>query len=230
MQPYIFPYIGYYQLINHVDKFVVYDNIQYTKKGWFNRNRILYNNEPQYFTIPIKNGSDYLNVNQRYISETWVKEKNKLLNKIKSSYQKAPYFDKTYSFIESIFSEDSYNLFDFLYSSLIKTCIYISIETEIIVSSNLKIDHSLKSQDKVLAICKYLNAKTYTNPIGGISLYEKEVFKTENIELSFLQPDLSKYKQLNCNDFISHLSIIDVLMNNSVNDVKKMLNLYSIIR
>ena len=79
MQPYLFPYIGYFQLIHSVDEFVIYDNIKYTKKGWINRNKILSAGSPKLFTLPIKKDSDFLNVNERKVSESWIKEKEKTL-------------------------------------------------------------------------------------------------------------------------------------------------------
>jgi hypothetical protein len=92
MQPYIFPYIGYFQLINTVDKFVVYDNIQFTKKGWINRNRILINGKEEYITLPLKKDSDYLNIDQRVLSDVFKEQRNKILRKINESYKKAPGF------------------------------------------------------------------------------------------------------------------------------------------
>ena len=99
MQPYFFPYIGYFQLINSVDEFIIYDNIQYTKKGWINRNRILVNGKDQLITLSLKKDSDYLDVVNRELSESWDKDKNKILNIIKFSYNKAPYFQKTFELI-----------------------------------------------------------------------------------------------------------------------------------
>ncbi len=78
MQPYFFPYIGYFQLINTVDEFVVYDNIEFTKKGWINRNRILVNGKDEYITLPIKKDSDFLHVKDRFLAETWSKDSAKM--------------------------------------------------------------------------------------------------------------------------------------------------------
>ena len=81
MQPYFLPYIGYLQLLNSVDKFILYDDIEYTKKGWINRNRIV---DGEIITLPLKKDSDYLNVVERRLSDDWRKQKTKLLNKIES--------------------------------------------------------------------------------------------------------------------------------------------------
>ncbi len=222
MQPYIFPYIGYFQLINAVDKFVIYDNIQFTKKGWINRNRLLLNGKDEYFTLPLKNDSDFLNVNERELSTDWLKEKTKILNKIKENYKKAPYFNEVYNLVESNFNFENLNLFDFILNALKNTLNYLTIKTEIVVSSTLAINHSLKAEEKVIAICKELNAETYLNPIGGIELYNKEHFLNEGIKLNFIKANNCVYNQLN-NEFIPFLSIIDVMMFNSKEEIKRMI-------
>lgn len=228
MQPYFFPYIGYFQLIHSVDKFVVYDNIKYTKKGWINRNRILVNGQPQLFTIPLKKDNDYLNVDKRYIAETWNLSKSNFLNSIKGNYKKAPYFEQVYSIIEKIANNQNLNLFDFIFNSIKTINEFLDIKTELLVSSTIPIDHNLKSQDKVIELCKALNATRYINAIGGIELYNKETFANKNIQLNFIKTNYIEYKQFN-NNFVPWLSIIDVLMFNSKEHVKSYLNQYTLI-
>lgn len=222
MQPYIFPYIGYFQLINAVDKFVFYDNIEYTKKGWINRNRILKNAKDELISLPLKKDSDYLSIKERYLSDTWEKDKNKLLNIIKESYRKAPYFTEVFHIVESCLNYQNKNLFDFIYNSLKITCDYINISTPLIISSTLDFDNNLKSADKVLAICKTIQATEYINPIGGIELYQKDFFQSQKIQLHFLKAKNVVYKQFE-NEFIPFLSIIDVLMFNSLDEVKRII-------
>ena len=222
MQPYIFPYIGYFQLINTADKFVVYDNIQFTKKGWINRNRILVNGKDEFFTISLKKDSDFLNVDQRKLSDTFKTERIKLLRRITESYRKAPEFNSVYSLFESVINNDEENLFSFIYQSLQTVCKYLDIKTEFIISSAVPIDHQLKSQDKVIAICKALNAAKYINPIGGIELYSKEKFEQNNIELNFIKSDPIEYRQFK-NEFVPWLSMIDVMMFNSKEKVQEYL-------
>lgn len=222
MQPYIFPYIGYFQLINAVDKFVVYDNIQFTKKGWINRNRILVNGKDEYFTLPLKKDSDYLNVDERKLAETFSTEKIKLLRKIKEAYKKAPYFEEAFPVIETIINQQEENLFKFIYQSLINVCRYLEIETEFMVSSSIPIDHTLKAQDKVIVICKQLQASNYINPIGGLELYAKETFNENKLALSFIKSNTITYQQYN-NEFVPWLSIIDVMMFNSKEKIQEYL-------
>jgi hypothetical protein len=228
MQPYFMPYVGYFQLINSVDQFVIYDNIQYTKKGWINRNRILANGKDQLITLPIKKDSDYLDVIERELSESWEKDKNKMINIIKSSYNKAPYFEETFELISKCLNNPEENLFKFIYDSIILINSYLDIKTPITISSTIDINHTLKSQDKVLSLCKAQNANVYINSIGGVELYDKETFKQNGIKLNFIKSNPIQYKQLN-NEFISWLSIIDVMMFNSKEQIKEYLNNYTLV-
>jgi hypothetical protein len=228
MQPYFTPYIGYFHLINAVDEFVIYDNIQYTKKGFINRNRILSNGTEQLISLPLKKASDYLNVVERELSESWKEDKNRILNTIKSSYSKSPYFEESYNLISKCLNNPEINLFRFIYDSIILINEYLGIKTKIIISSTIDIDHTLKSQDKVLAICKERNATQYINSIGGVKLYNKEIFKQNKIELNFIKSNPIQYKQFN-NEFLPWLSIIDVLMFNSKEQINKYLNEYTLV-
>ena len=228
MQPYFMPYIGYFQLLNAVDVFVVYDNIQFTKKGWFHRNRILANGKDKMFSTPLKKDSDYLNVSQRYLADNFDKEKNRILRRITQSYLKAPYYKKVMPIIEKCFEKGTGNLFEFIYNSLKHIAQFLEIKTQMIISSKVSIDHSLKSQAKVIAFCKELGADSYINPVGGKSLYDVNAFKKEGVDLKFLQSNFFEYKQLG-NDFVPWLSIVDVMMFNSIFKIQKYLNQYSLV-
>lgn len=223
MQPYFFPYIGYFQLMNVVDEFVVYDNIEFTKKGWINRNRILVNGHDLFITIPLRKDSDYLDLRDRYLAESWSFERVKMLNRVKESYRKAPKFEVVYPLVEKCICFEDDNLFNFILYSLNQVKEYLEIRTPFIVSSTIPIDHALKADKKVTAICKARNADTYVNPIGGIQLYIKDEFKNEGIELNFLKANDFEYKQFN-NEFIPWLSIIDVMMFNSKEEIKEFLH------
>jgi hypothetical protein len=227
MQPYFFPYIGYFQLINYVDEFVIYDNIKYTKKGWINRNRILVNGKDVYISLPLKKDKDSLNVDERFLSDIWIMERKKMLNRIKESYKKAPNFHQVFPIIEECVLFEEKNLFLFIYHSLLKIREYLEISTKFIVSSDVKIDHELRSKEKVLSICKARKADVYINPIGGVGLYDKEIFKRNGIDLFFIKTNEFNYSQLG-NEFIPFLSIIDVMMFNSKEEIQKMLNLFSL--
>jgi len=223
MQPYFFPYIGYFQLLNAVDEFIIYDNIQFTKKGWINRNRILVNGKDEYITLPLKKDSDYLDIGERCLSNEWNIEKKKMLNRITESYRKAPYFETIYQIIEKIVTFEDLQLFNFIVNSLNQIKNYLEITTPLLVSSSLPIHHQLKSTQKVIALCKNRNAKIYINPIGGTELYNKSDFENEGLELKFLKANNIVYPQFK-NEFVPYLSIIDVMMFISKDEIKSHLN------
>lgn len=220
MQPYFFPYIGYFQLINAVDVFVVYDNIQFTKKGWFHRNRILVGGKDKMFSIPLKKDSDYLNVVQRVLADNFDIEKKRILRRIAQSYHKAPYYNDVMPLVEECFQKGSGNLFEFIYASLRRIIQFLHIETEMMISSSIAIDHTLKSQQKVLNICTSIGADVYINPIGGKELYEVKEFQKQGIKLRFLKAKPFTYVQFG-NEFLPWLSIIDVMMFNPPETIRQ---------
>jgi len=216
MQPYFLPYIGYYQLIAAVDTFVVYDNIKYTKKGWINRNRMLLNGADATFSLPLKKDSDYLDVVQREISSDF--DRAKLLNQFDGAYRRAPYFSQTFPLLERIVRSEHNNLFRYIRSSIVEMCAHVGIKTKICTSSEIGIDHGLKGQDKVLAICKSLGAETYINAIGGLELYAPDAFHAHGIDLKFIKSKPLEYAQFG-SEFVPWLSIVDVMMFNSLEAV-----------
>ena len=209
MQPYFLPYVGYFQLINAADLFIVYDNIKYTKKGWINRNRFLLNGKDAVFSIPLKKDSDSLDIKDREISADF--KKSKLLNQLREAYRRSPYFERTFPLVERIVLEKETNLFKFILNSIRETCESLAIGTEIVVSSSLRIDHSLPGKTKVLALCRHVGADLYINAIGGRDLYSKEDFSAHGIDLKFLKTKPFEYRQLG-DKFVPWLSIIDVMM------------------
>lgn len=220
MQPYFLPYIGYFQLIKAVDLFVVYDRIKYTKKGWINRNRYLLNGADETFSLPLKKGSDALDVVERELAAEF--DRSKLLSQLKGAYRRAPHFDQVLPLLERIVLHDDANLFCFIHHSLVSVCEHLAIETEIRVSSTVPFDEDLKAQDKVLGICKALGAQRYINAIGGTDLYRREDFAGHDIELRFLRPRAFEYTQFD-NKFVPWLSIVDVLMFNPIEVVRECL-------
>lgn len=223
MQPYFLPYIGYFQLIAAVDMFIVYDNIKYTKKGWINRNRFLQNGKAALFSIPLKKDSDFLDVRERELATDFKREK--LLNQLRSAYLRAPYFKDVFPLIEEVIQFDDPNLFRFIHNSILKVCKYLNLKSKITISSNIQIDHSLKNQDKVIAICQKVGANVYFNPIGGLELYSKRYFQDQKVDLKFIKSKPIKYAQFG-NEFVPSLSTIDVMMFNSKEEIKTMLALY----
>lgn len=217
MQPYFFPYIGYFQLIAATDLFVVYDNIKYTKKGWINRNRMLQNGKDVMFSLPLKSDSGYLDVCERELVADF--NRDKLLSQLRGAYRRAPYFDQTFPLVEQIVRCDDTNLFRFLHSSIVKTCEHLGITTAIEISSSIDIDHRLMNQDKVLALCEAVGASIYVNAIGGMELYSKETFREKGIDLKFIQSKPFEYSQFG-DEFLPWLSIIDVMMFNPLETIQ----------
>lgn len=225
MQPYFMPYIGYFQLIAAVDIFVVYDNIKYTKKGWINRNRILMNGEDLIFSLPLKNSSDNLDIINRELSSGF--DRSKLLRQLNGAYRKAPYFNETFQLLERIVNCEYTNLFQYIHYSLTEICFHLGIDTEIRISSDIVTDHTLKGEERVLNLCQTLGAKTYINSIGGINLYSKDVFSSSGTKLRFIKSNPISYQQFEA-AFVPWLSIIDVMMFNTVKQINKYLMDYEL--
>jgi hypothetical protein len=219
------PYIGYFQLVAAVDIFVVYDNIKYTKKGWINRNRILMNGEDLIFSLPLKNSSDNLEIINREISSVF--DRRKLLRQFNGAYSKAPYFTETFQLLERIVNCEYTNLFQYIHYSLTEICSHLGIDTEIRISSDIVTDHTLKGEERVLNLCQTLGAKTYINSIGGIDLYNKDVFSSSGTTLRFIKSNPISYQQFEM-EFVPWLSIIDVMMFNTVKQINEYLMDYEL--
>ena len=226
MQPYFMPYIGYWQLLAAVDAFVLYDNIQYTKKGWINRNRFLLNGQDSLFTIPVKKDAEYLDVVQRAVGDDF--NPVKLLNQFDASYRKAPFFKSVFPLVSSIVNSEHRNLFEYIHHAIQLTADFLGIRTPVIISSTIAIDHSLRGEAKVIALCKALGAGTYINAIGGQDLYSKSTFDAQRISLKFIKTRAIFYPQY-ANTFVPNLSIIDVMMFNSAESIRTMLGEHDLV-
>lgn len=226
MQPYFFPYLGYWQLINAVDTYVVYDDVAYIKGGWINRNNILVNGKANLITLSLENSSSFKNINEINIIQNG-KNAEKILKTIQNVYKKAPYFTQVMPILENLFLNNS-TISTLNYNSIIEINKYLGINTKVILSSELEKDNSLKAQDKVIHINKLLGSDTYINAVGGQELYDRVAFKNEGIELKFLKMRDIKYQQFK-NEFVPNLSIIDVMMFNSPETIREMLNDYELL-
>lgn len=225
MQPYFLPYIGYFQLIQAVDVFVIYDNIKYTKKGWINRNRYLASGREKPFSLPLRKGSDYLDVRDRMLAEDFDPEK--MLNGINEAYRKAPCHSLVMPVLRDIFLHEERNLFSYIRHAVTRICQYLGIDTPIMTSSQIPADHTLAGEQRVIAICREIGADTYINPPGGRTLYTPAHFSENGLQLKFIDPVLHPYPQL-ASDFTPGLSVIDVIMNNDQKMLTELLSKYSI--
>jgi hypothetical protein len=226
MQPYFFPYIGYFQLIHAVDKFIILDDVNFIKRGWINRNRITINGKEYLFSIPIKNASQNKLILECELSDdSW---KLKFLKTIELSYRKAPSYNQVFPLLVNIVNYKEKNLSRFIFNQLLTILDFLKINALIISSSSIYKVSGLKSQEKIISICKIEKATHYINPIGGIELYNKMRFIEEGIHISFLQTKEILYSQFSEN-FIPNLSIIDVMMFNPPELINQMLNEYQLI-
>jgi hypothetical protein len=230
MQPYVFPYIGYFQLIKLVDIFVLYDDVNYIKQGWINRNKILVSEKEYVFTIPLNDASSFNSIKETKIhSLLFTKWKKKFMRTLEQSYGRTPHFEKIMTLINSIFDSNFESIMDLAQLSIINISKYLEINTKILVSSiDFPESKGFSKENRIVDIVKKCNSHHYINPIGGQNIYRKEDFLTQNIKLDFINSKPINYKQFQ-NDFVPWLSIIDVLMFNSVDEVNEMLNQYELI-
>lgn len=224
MQPYLFPYLAYFQLIRAVDAFVVYDDVNYIKGGWINRNYILAQGGKQRITLQVHGASPNLFINQISVGGGQVK----LLKTIRQCYAKAPQFWAVFPLIEEILLQREKNLARYLNYSLRLICDYLGLYPKWYISSDLNKNNSLRGLDKVLAICAELGAAHYINALGGKELYNHEDFALRGLQLSFIQQCPVGYIQVG-NSFMPNLSIIDVMMFNDQNRCARLLDEYEFV-
>lgn len=224
MQPYLFPYLGYFQLIRSVDTFVVYDDVNYIKGGWINRNYILAQGNKLLVTLPLQGASPNQLINQVVVGG----RQEKLLETIRHCYSKAPQFPEVFPLIEEIIMQQEKNLARFLDHSLRQLCDHLGLHPHWHISSILNKDNNLRGQEKVLAICEELGATHYINVPGGKDLYDREAFGRRGVQLSFIQPRPAAFRQFG-NVFVPNLSIIDVMMFNDQEQCRKLLEEYELV-
>ena len=216
MQPYLFPYLGYFQLVNAVDSFIILDDVGYFKKGWLHRNQILVNNQPFLFTIPLHKASQNRTIRQHEIQNNW---SDKFLLTVRQSYSKSPYFADSWEFVENlILSTYEKNVADAGLHIIKQISERLDLGTNFMMSSEIDTGDKIK-QDRIIALCKFKNALTYINPIGGkeIGMYHKKDFKP--IELKFIERQ----------DNEGMYSIIHYLFTKSKDEIKNILNQYTLI-
>jgi hypothetical protein len=195
MQPYVFPYIGYFQLIKAVDKFVAYDDVAFINKGWINRNNILVNGKASMFTIPLIGASQNRQIRDIEVDNlaAWSK---KFLKTVEQSYKKAPFYKEGFQLVEQVFNLPTANIAELAVNSLKETCKYLNIETEIVESSTIYNNQDLKAQGRILDICLQDKANHYINPIGGMAIYNKQLFADNKILLNFIKAKPIQYNNL----------------------------------
>ena len=229
MQPYIFPYIGYFQYIAATDLFVLYDDVAFIKQGWVNRNRILLNGTPYTFTVPVSSISSFRKIRETSLHEhSMDKWKKTFKTTLFHAYNRAPNYPDIAPLIESIVMKPHKTIAEFATASIVEFCSFLEIKTNLILNPDQFKNAHLQAQERIIDICKQTGAKKYINPIGGVTLYTASDFMANGIELKFIKSKLPEYLQYDFN-WVPSLSIIDVLMFNTKFQVQEMLNEYTLL-
>lgn len=248
MQPYFMPYIGYFQAIKAVDKYILYSNLTFIKDGWMNRNRIqLRDGKVLTITVPLLHKSSNTMIYDVQVdnSKPWQK---KLLKTLLLNYKPAAYFDEIYPLLEAILSKKYDTLTELNAKTIKAIAAYLDIETEIEVDNSRFLDmeklldiveddysvmpflktHPVRKVARVLEMCRREDCHDFINAIGGRALYSKDEFRLYGIDLHFVKTHDFTYPQL-VDGFESNLSIIDVLMHNGKEGTKRLLNEYTLV-
>ena len=227
MQPYLFPYIGYYSLIQNTDYFVFFDTPQYIRKGWINRNRIVSSKGTDiYFTVPIEKTFRDAAINTVKISvkENW---KEKILGQLTVYKKKAPYFLAVRDIVCETFAYETAYISELAVKSILTACEYLGIDIKYEIYSQMDIpSFEVKEKDEwALYITKAMGYDTYVNPPGGKNFFNPEKYRREGIQLEFLTQELRKYNQ-HSKVFLPGLSILDVMMFCSPKEILQMMDFY----
>ena len=229
MQPYLFPYIGYFQLISAVDLFVFLNDVTYQKSGWINRNRILVSGQPFNFAVPVCDPSQNRRIDQTLVdSSTYSRWRTKFFRTIQRSYSKAPYYQSTLSVLRNTFDRLPGSIDELAQASIRSTCALLDLQTPVFESAYryAELDHA--GAERLLAICAAEGASHYLNAPGGRSLYDRDQFADAGVQLVFLEPEIAEYNQGRNQEFTPRLSIIDVLMFNSAEEIRQMLTQFDL--
>lgn len=230
MQPYFFPYIGYFQLIHAVDEFIVFDQAQYIRRGWINRNRLLTaHKESIYINVPVHKAPRETKIKDIVIDSTsnW---KETMYHHL-SYYRKAPNYAFVMNFLNDCFNSNHSNLSELNTSLLKKVCDLLEINTKFtVLSERFPMLNEINAPDEWgIEVSKALNATTYINAIGGMEFYDQQKYKANGLDIEFIKTDLKPYKQFR-DVFVPGLSIIDVMMFNQPKEIKEMLEIHELIK
>lgn len=223
MQPYLFPYLGYYQLVNHCDVFVLYDDVTYIKQGYINRNNILQGGQPLRITLPVPGASSNKIINTLEFS----RDTRKIQKTITQAYSKAPFYHDVFPLIKRVLDNEDRSIPAVCKKGINEVFSYLNMPKEIILSSNIEYDREATAENKILQICQALGSRDYVNSIGGKKMYTKEAFSSKGYDLSFIEMKDVVYDQRGA-DFVPNLSIIDVLMWCGRDETKQLLSEYRI--
>lgn len=222
MQPYIFPYIGYYQLVYSSDVFIFYDDVSFIKQSYINRNNILANGKTLRFTLPVLGASSNILIENLDYSNS-----KKILRTIAQAYAKAPYFDDAFHVIEFVLNQENRGIAHINSLSIRAVFEYLNIDKKMLLASEIDYDRTKERANRLIELSKMHDCDHYINSPGGKLLYEKEYFKEQGIKLEFIETEIQPYNQ-NIDEFVPYLSMIDILMNCSKEEISKMLKSYKL--
>jgi hypothetical protein len=230
MQPYIFPYLSYWQLLQAADHFVFFDDVQFKSRSFMKRNKILLNGKVHQFSIPVKNTSREALINEVELHpQKFSKWRDKFLTTLQHAYTSADYFENAYSVVNDSLQRPHERISPLLCTSIKSVADYLGLKPAFHNSSSIDYERKGSGQDKILSICHQLGQNVYINPIGGLDYYDNQRFKDEGVELFFIQSEFRPYSQFDLS-FQSHLSIIDMMMFLSPNEIRTRLTEYELIK
>lgn len=225
MQPYFFPYIGYYSLIKHTDQFILFDTVQFIRHGWIERNRVLKPTEGwQYIAVPLEKKSLTTPIKETKIRnlEDWRDKINRQLEHYK---KRAPHYRAAIEVINAAINIDTDSIVVLNANILTKTCEYIGIPLKLRIFSEMGLDvgDGHGAGEWALYISKAISASEYINPIGGRDIFQADQFRAAGITLSFIENNLPQYSQKRPT-FEPGLSIVDVMMFNDVPQIIQLID------
>ena len=230
MQPYVFPYLGYFQLVHAVDRFIFYDDVNFIKRGWIHRNNVLINEAGHRFSIPLNKASQHAMINEVTLHPTeYPAWRDKFLKTLQQHYRKAPNLEPVYHLVRDVLHQATNSIATLAINSVTSVCNYLSLAGDFAIASHLAYDRSLRGTERIMALCEQQGATDYINPAGGRALYESEAFDQRGLTLHFIDPKPINYEQFS-SPFVPHLSVIDVLMFNPRERVQAMLTQYQLTR
>ncbi|WP_110951925.1 WbqC family protein [Pseudomonas bohemica] len=227
MQPYLFPYLGYFQLIAAADVFVLGDDLQYVRSGWVNRNRILHNGDARLLSFPLKKDRFVLQINQRQLCDHFSEEAERLIRLITESYEQAPYFAQVMPLLERLIRFPQQNIALYAEHAIREMCAYLHIVTPIMRSSDLILGSPADKQERIIRIAHIFDATTFITPEGGSVIYDRDHFARNRLLVRFFRMGSVQYRQFG-KPFVANLSIIDVLMFNCIEQVQQLLTQYQL--
>lgn len=231
MQPYVFPYIGYMNLVNASDNFVFYDDVNFIKKGWINRNRIMLMGEPFRFSIPLKRQSQNVLIKDTEVANL-TEFADKFLEQLKSSYKKSPYKNSVLDYVKEVLDNRHVSISEVAIASVELFFTYLGVSKSFHYSSKeFAATRGIEKAERLIKITELLQSKNYINAMGGTTLYEKEFFRSRGVKLEFVKPTLIPYEHCNFSamNFSAGLSIIDLMMNLSPEEIRIHLDSFELV-